>query len=226
MQTEPLVLPVAPRPEDALSPVFRSATAHRCFLATERNHEAPLTPAGYQLNYFRTYRFLFEEPVSELRLVGYPNNVIRVQDTHGAATKHDRRYRFVSFHVTIDGLWGKIKHQGADPHILELEVTLEKEGRKTALSFPVILQQSFSTKLIIFLVLSALLTIALEIVTRSIWGWRWQEIFSGKTWLIGFGFAALAPAKNLVSQLVTKYLRARELEKAFRQRWKTAKNSQ
>lgn len=219
MQTEPLVLPATPRPEDALSPVFRSASAHRCFLATERNHEAPLTPAGYQLNYFRTYRILFQEPVTELRLFGYPNHLIRVKDTHGAATKHDRRYRFISFHVTLDGLWGKITHRAAEPHELEVEVTLDRDGRKTYLSFPIILQQSFSTKLILFVVLSAFLSIAYEIVTRSIWGWHWQELFTWRTWLVGCSIAALAPAKNFAIQLIKKHQRARKLESTFRQRW-------
>ncbi len=222
MQTEPLILPVAPRPEDAVSRVFRSGLAQRCFIATERYEEAPLTPAGYQLTCFRTYRLMFLEPVAQLVLLRYPNHVIRVQDPNGAVTKHEQQFRVVSFRVTLDGWWKKLTYLGVDPYQLEVEAVLP-DGNQSSFSLPIIVRQGLSMKVLLVLVLSAFLSVAWHIIYPGIWDWQWQEVFSLKPWLWCLGLAALAPAKNLGSQLFTKYYRARDLENAFHQRWRTVR---
>jgi hypothetical protein len=218
MRTEDLHVPPTKPAADSLTSALLSAYPHRCQITTESGKEAPLSLAGFVLSFGKTYHIRFAEPIKSLRLAGFPNHLIRIQNEPTSNRKHETTYRIIPIRVGFPGWWDKLTHHGIYPHDLEVEIEFDG-GRKSNLSIPVVLQLGVTASLFVTLILFATCWAILELFRESAMQGGLQTVQNASKWYWAVGLALLYPLWRMPKQLWTMWWRARELKAQFNARW-------
>jgi hypothetical protein len=226
MRTEEIHIPKTKPAEQTLSPALLSSYPHRCMITDEAGKEAILTLAGYLLSFGKTYHLRFSEPVKDLRLVGYPNHLVRIQNEPTTTRKHKDDFRMIPIRVGLSSLWEKITHHGVYPHDLELDVVFP-DDRRTTITIPVVLQMKLSLVLASLIMVAAAGYLLFEFFFGALFQWDFGAFFRVATWIVFVSAftplllkAVMPLCLRIPKQLWTLYWRGAELQQQFHRRWR------
>ena len=124
-------------------------------------------------------------PAKEIRLVGFPRLLIRRKGEPYEITDNGVRYFCQSLHVYRAGFWSMVTNLGIYPEELEVEIVLQ-DGRKVTESIPVVLELSFTWKIVLLLILWALLGSLYELISAALREHRAELLTSPMPWIKGF----------------------------------------
>jgi hypothetical protein len=214
METETLCPPEDSRPEQSVSPALLPQSPGRVMITNRRRQEVPLTLAGYRLRLGATYYVCVAGPVKEIRLVGFPRMLVRRQGEPEEITDNSGQWHRQALYVQRAGFWSMVTNLGLYPEELELEVILQ-DGRKVSAVLPVVLELSFTWKLVLLLILWAALGSLYEVVSAALREQRVELLASPLPWIKALLLALLYPILTFVRRVWGLGKRARELQQQF-----------
>ena len=219
METEALCPPENVCREQGLSPALLPQSPGRIAITTERGQEVPLVLTGYRLRMGGTYQLRVAGPAKEIRLVGFPRLLIRRKGEPYEIADNGVRYFCQALHVYRAGFWSMVTNLGIYPEELEVEVVLQ-DGRKVTESIPVVLELSFTWKIVLLLILWALLGSLYELISAALREHRAELLTSPMPWIKGFCLALFYPILTFVRRILGLGKRARELQQQFQMYWR------
>lgn len=218
MDTEALFTPSNVVREQEVSPALLPHAPDSVRLTTQRGRDVPLALAGYRLQMGRTYQIRVSGHVDAIRLIGFPGSLVKRQGDASELTVDGVRFLCQSLHVSRAGFWSMVSNLGIYPDELELEVVFD-DGRKAAVSLPVVLELSLTWKLALLLILWALFLSATQLLSTAFWEHRAELLTSPLPWIRALGLALLYPVLTCVRRVYGLNQRARQLSQQFRAAW-------
>ena len=218
LQTEELHLPDNMVRDQDMPPALLPSAPRRILITTERGKDAPLSLAGYQLNFGRTYEIRVSQPVAGLHLAGYPSPLIKKQGDPWEATVHGQRFRCLTFSVRRLRWWNRFTQPLTYPHELEVEVAMD-DGRKVLVRLPIAVQERFTWSLVILLALGMMFTFVLDVIKDAFWKQNLALFTSLWPWLWGLTLGLIYPVWVIVKRTQNLWQRAKELQQEFATRW-------
>lgn len=219
METEPLCPPEHVHRQPGVSPALLPQSPGRIQLTTARGQEVPLMLAGYRLKLGSTYHLRVAGPVRELRLVGFPRLLVRRQGEPHELADDPARGHCQALRIGRADLWSTVTSLGIHAEELEVEVVLE-DGRKVAATIPVVLELSFTWKIVLLLMSWALLGSLCELGSAALREQKLELLASPWPWLKGLCLALLYPASTFLRRIYVLRRRAAELQQQFQRRWR------
>ncbi len=219
METEALCPPENVRREQGVSCALLPQSPGRITITTARGQEVPLTLAGYRLRMGAVYHVRVAGPVKEIRLVGFPPLLVRRQGEPREIPENGSPCYCQALEVRRARFWSMVTNLGIFPQELEVEAVLQ-DGRRVTAAIPVVLELSFTWKIVVLLILWALLGSAYELASAALREQRPELLTSASPWIKGLGLALFYPVLTFVRRILGLRKRAGELQQQFQTHWK------